>query len=251
MIPIIYIYNGPGTSKVSVAHTSYSLKKLYPYCVINALNAYDVISGQWVQDASLFVMPGGADRPYGRALNGAGNNMIQQYVQNGGQYLGICAGAYYACANIKFAVNTDLEVTGARELSFFKGMAVGPTLAPYDYQSNQGARSAVLIGNGVLQALKQTYLTFFNGGCHFVFNEDCVDTKVLAHYQFNYQPAILDIKVGQGRVILSGIHIEYDLDILDRLDPYLEVIYHQLNAGDSKRLGLLSQILNELLGTGD
>ncbi|MEW5299670.1 MAG: hypothetical protein WDW36_002662 [Sanguina aurantia] len=70
-------------------------------------------------------MPGGADLPYCRLLNGQGNNMITEYVKGGGSYLGLCAGAYYGCSSVEFEPGSSMEVSGDRELAFFPGVAVG------------------------------------------------------------------------------------------------------------------------------
>ena len=53
-------------------------------------------------DSSLLVMPGGRDLPYVESLSGLGNREISQFVKSGGSYLGICAGAYYACAKYAY-----------------------------------------------------------------------------------------------------------------------------------------------------
>lgn len=79
-------------------------------------------------------MPGGADLPYCRHLDGEGNRLIRGapfaqparpplatvapyalgaiclpdflsaagYVEAGGSYIGLCAGAYYACSRVEF-----------------------------------------------------------------------------------------------------------------------------------------------------
>jgi glutamine amidotransferase-like uncharacterized protein len=47
------------------------------------------------------------------------------FVQAGGSYLGLCAGAYYACAAIEFEPGSALQVTGLRELHFLHGVAKG------------------------------------------------------------------------------------------------------------------------------
>jgi glutamine amidotransferase-like uncharacterized protein len=48
-----------------------------------------------------------------------------EFVSQGGGYLGLCAGAYYACARVEFEPGTRLEVVGDRELAFFPGIAQG------------------------------------------------------------------------------------------------------------------------------
>ena len=48
-------------------------------------------------------------------------NFAQEFVENGGSYLGICAGAYFACDYIEFDKNGPLEVVGPRDLKFYPG----------------------------------------------------------------------------------------------------------------------------------
>ena len=55
------------------------------------------------------VMPGGADRPYCAALNGEGNRRIRAFVEAGGAYLGLCAGAYYASQRVEFELGSRCE----------------------------------------------------------------------------------------------------------------------------------------------
>jgi hypothetical protein len=47
-------------------------------------------------------------------------------LDGGGAYLGLCAGAYYACASIEFDRGGPLQVAGPRELRLFAGSARGP-----------------------------------------------------------------------------------------------------------------------------
>lgn len=47
------------------------------------------------------------------------------YVERGGAYMGICAGAYYGCSEVQFEPGTALQVFGQRELAFWPGAAQG------------------------------------------------------------------------------------------------------------------------------
>ena len=228
---IIYIYKGPGVSKKSLPH----FKKLFQKKTIHFLSCEEVLKGTWVNDAALFVMPGGADIPYTKKLNGLGNTIIKQYVENGGIYLGICAGAYYAAKNIAFSKGTESEVTGDRELSFFQGTIEGPTLAPYHLETFEGARAAYVEWN---LDRKTAFHSFYNGGGHFINPMQYPNTKVLAIYKdLPSQPvAAVECSVGKGKAILSGVHFEYDPSLLDDTDPYLKEIIPILKKYDSKRI---------------
>lgn len=73
----IYIYAGPGASPEAVSHTEYTLKKLLPpHYVLRKITPEEVTQGAWVKNATLFIMPGGADLPYCQFLNGKGNERI-------------------------------------------------------------------------------------------------------------------------------------------------------------------------------
>lgn len=77
--------------------------------------------GAWCDEAALYVIGGGYDLGLIKALGPEGTNKIQQYVQQGGSYLGICSGAYFASNYIEFDKDGPLEVCGDRQLKFYPG----------------------------------------------------------------------------------------------------------------------------------
>ena len=78
-------------------------KELKKYFEVSRISALEIIQDESQQPA-LFVVPGGADTPYHDALTGKGNQIIKKWVNQGTNYLGICAGAYYACSKVLFDV---------------------------------------------------------------------------------------------------------------------------------------------------
>lgn len=248
---IIYIYEGPGASSVAIKHTEYTLKKMiHPSYRVQKILPEDVAQGAWLKSAALFVMPGGVDTPYGKSLSPKGNQQIQTYVQEGGAYLGFCAGAYYGSKQVAFALGTPLEVMGDRDLAFFPGVAEGPTLVPWDDKSNAGAEVAVLqwkAPNGTFST-DQTFITYFNGGGHFVKANAYSQVTVLATYLSTTPPkaVVIEIVVGKGRVILSGVHCEFDPELFDRNDPFLVSVQKKLMPEDQNRQALMSHLLERL-----
>lgn len=121
-----------------------SLRTLYGRAAVDYCTPDDILAGRLAPPVRLLIMPGGEDLYYAEKLNGAGNRAIRAFVEAGGRYLGICAGAYYACAQIAWAQGTPHEITGPRELGFFTGTATGP-IADIWNGSNQ---SAALDENG-------------------------------------------------------------------------------------------------------
>lgn len=167
--------------------------------------AESVIDGRILQMADIFVMPGGADLPYCKKLNGAGNENIRAFVEDGGTYLGVCAGAYYACSSLEYHKGRPDEISGKRELALIDAVAYGSLseLAPHYDLTLQSAAIANMIGEDGTAAQ-----AFYHGGCAFRLKDP--ETEIIARYADlpGTPPAIIAKDVGEGRVILSGVHFE-------------------------------------------
>ncbi len=239
----ICIYAGPGVSKDSQAHTEHMLHQ-FVGCryQIHFLEPDEVKSGDWCQNAALFVLPGGADIPYVRRLTPQANLIIRKFVQEGGSFLGICAGSYYASSYVSFAVGSTQSVQGPRELAFFPDKVVGPCLLPYNHKTYSGACAANLLLPNV------SLNVFFNGGGYFHNASQYPEITVLAKYTHEpAQPAaIIQREFTKGRVVLSGVHFEYSPNILDRSDPYLDKIAYDLAPYEGARQSLCNQLLSFL-----
>jgi len=139
------VYCGPGAGSRSVGSAVEALQRqVQPHVQVKTVDARDIVeSDEWHRNALVLVMPGGADVPYCRKLNGRGNDSIRSYVENGGSYLGLCAGAYYGCSRVEFEVEDPvLEVQGERELGFFEGSGRGSVYPGFEYESEKGAVAA-------------------------------------------------------------------------------------------------------------
>ena len=242
----IYVYNDLGVSEIMLEHTIYSLYQTFPYYEIKLLNANSLLNSHWQHNASLLVMPGGADLPYVAKLNGKGNILIKEYVNQGGSYLGICAGAYYASAYVEFDKDGKYQVLGDRELKFFPDKAIGPILAEFDYFTNSGARAAEIYTNFTnLEALK----VYYNGGGYFYNPDNLYNVTVLAKYTENNLAAILKVNYGAGNIILSFVHFEVDPLQLDNQDSHLKELIPELTQDNSNRELLLGEIVKQLIPT--
>jgi len=63
--------------------------------------------------------------------------------ENGGFYLGLCAGAYFASGRVVFEQgNPHLEVVGERFLKFYSGTACGAVYPGFCYETERGAVAA-------------------------------------------------------------------------------------------------------------
>lgn len=192
----------------------------------------------WKKKTALLIFPGGRDIPYHEALQGQANREIRNYVEKGGNYLGICAGAYFGCAQVEFEKGNALEVTGSRELAFFPGCARGPAygLNQFRYETEAGARIAkVEMNSKVLSA-------YYNGGCSFEKADAMPLVKVIARFQdLPEQPAaIVACSVGKGCALLSGVHPEYSADFIPC------IFKDQLHEVEEQRRMLFRELLGML-----
>lgn len=160
----------------------------------------------------------------------------------GGGYLGICAGAYFGCARIEFEKGGDLEVLGERDLCFFPGKAIGPAYGKgeFRYEGSAGAQLGKLIFYDGSRAA-----AYFHGGCFFENPHLFENVKVLAKYaDLQGEPAaIIECRVGKGRAILSGIHLEYSPYHIDVSSYKLKQIRADLLQWDEQRIEGLKKIL--------
>jgi biotin--protein ligase len=240
------IYADKGTAPHSVNLTIKALNDIG--IAANPILAQDVIEKKWEKDTALFIMPGGRDVFFHTFLSGPGNSKIKNFVHNGGSYLGLCAGAYYACDNIEFEKNTPLEIIGKRELGFFPNKAIGPALGigQFQYSSEIGAQAALI--NYSSSNINTSAYIYYNGGCTFENTHTAPSAKIIAHYHHKKKhPAILQINVGKGRAILSSVHIEYSHTHFDPSNIYLKNIIPFFKKTDKEREKIFSDIISNLL----
>lgn len=197
----IVIYRDEGVGEFGLQ----CLQKFFRDDDVWLANAEAIVDGRVLGLADIFVMPGGADLPYCEKLNGAGNDNIRAYVEEGGTYLGICAGAYYACRRIEFHKGREDEICGNRELAFTKAVARGslPALAPYyDLTLSTAAIASISLADGGQVS------AFYHGGPAFI-GAGSRDEIIARYSDVEGSPiAILKTSVGDGQAILCGIHPE-------------------------------------------
>lgn len=201
----------------------------------------------------LFVMPGGAATPFLQKLQTLGNQKIRDYVADGGNYLGICAGAYYACAKVLFekdipALSVECTdgllnlVPAVAEGSLYKELKISP------YAKNETSSAAVRL----CWEDNEEHYSHYHGGPKFCGNTE--DFEVLARYADvdGNPPAIINKKVGKGMVVLSGVHFEDSGADLARVFSVLRYqgsaireVAGKLQKHDVARQALFCKIMNK------
>ena len=161
-MPTALLYSDQGVGETLANLLFLELEKTF---FVERISAKELIETGKLEKAHLFVIPGGRDLPYVNLLHGKGTERIRSFVESGGSFLGVCAGAYFASSYVEFDKGGPLHVEGERELQLFPGKAIGPLFGPYVYDSEKSAR-VVPITYHDSQEHFQAY-SYYNGGCFF------------------------------------------------------------------------------------
>jgi glutamine amidotransferase-like uncharacterized protein len=178
----ILLFNGSGTSLGDVAALEAILNhNHFSYALANSgqLNA---MSTSQLREYRLLMVPGGNFEEIGKALTRSTSTNIRDAVQGGLNYLGICAGAFLAGDS----PYNGLHLTGEVRFRF------------YALEARGIRKAAVAIAAAGLPTLEH----YWEDGPQFTGWGDPV-----AKYP-DGTPAIVEGTVGDGWVILSGIHPE-------------------------------------------
>ncbi|WVQ93402.1 biotin-[acetyl-CoA-carboxylase] ligase [Kwoniella sp. CBS 9459] len=225
----VLVYSGPGVSPLSLSHTILTLSLLLlPHYTVQPVTPEVLGDQPWEPSCALLVIPGGRDLPFVEELTQKRGvtKRIRDYVELGGRYLGICAGAYFGTNEVRFDVGGPMEVVGKRDLALFPGASEGPTYPGFQYASESGSRAVSLfLESSSSSSLKHQVLDhlYYNGGGHFIIPSPLPSTvQVLARYaevpssassSSGDKPiAAVLTKNGKGRSLLCAIHPEYPLN---------------------------------------
>jgi glutamine amidotransferase-like uncharacterized protein len=198
------VYHDQGTGEFSRAALLAALSARYRVRRIYASEL--VASDAWHASTELLAFPGGADLPFGRLLDGAGNASIRRYIEAGGAFLGVCAGAYYASTRIAFEADAPDAITGQRELALFAGTARGSLHDLAEPYSLEHLRCAALAPVRVSETQQRLHALYW-GGPELIPDENA-SFRPLLTYESPTRLAALRTEVGQGRVVLTGVHAE-------------------------------------------
>lgn len=226
----VLLYSGSGVSASSRDHALANLRSFLSHRYdVQLVSPKSLREDPWTDSCALLVFPGGRDLPYQYDLNGRANERIREWVNQGGKYLGFCAGAYYASRRVEFELGTEMEVVGERELGFFPGVCRGTSFPGFAYETEAGAKEVLLSLNRTAwrnhwSQSPETAAVWYNGGGSFVMEEEGKKSypgvEALARYaELPGRPvAGVNCQVGEGRAILWAVHPEHPT-FLDRSNP--------------------------------
>jgi glutamine amidotransferase-like uncharacterized protein len=144
----------------------------------------------------ILIFVGGWSAQYQNYIENHAN--IRRYVEDGGCFVGFCAGAYYASSTMRWKGN-PLDYP----LKLFSGEAVGPLSLGWGTLPEIVLNSEIAFNTEFMDTLSMWY---FDGPSFTGFPES--DVHVLASYQFSGEAAVIAFPFGEGQVLLSGPHPE-------------------------------------------
>lgn len=202
-VPKVMIYSGSGSWTENVV----TFQKFFDNYDIE----YDLVDEQEVSEPGLddlyeiILFPGGGAADYRYEISD--HNNIRSFVENGGLFIGFCAGAYYA-ADIFSWQGTDYEYP----LGIFEGSSIGPLTGKIAW--GDIARLNLNIEHPANQDFEnQLFISYYDGPYfkpHNLNGENDDAYEILARYDVNDQPAVIAGRFGEGGYLLFGPHPEMD-----------------------------------------
>ncbi len=176
----------------------------YTVTLVNA----DYIKNGRLDNSNILCVPGGDMYQYAQSLSPEGMENIRGFIRNGGGYIGICGGAYFASEKVIWQ-GDQLPMTSLR---LFSGTAEGPRneIAPCpDYAMCKV--NTVAPAHPITQSEPDSAWMLYYWGPMLVPNEDA-NIVILGEYDSGNQAAMLALDYGRGRVFLIGTHPEIEED---------------------------------------
>jgi glutamine amidotransferase-like uncharacterized protein len=178
---------------------------------VELVDAHGIIKEKALDEKVLaFFLGGGRSTPYREKLRHQGDDKIKEYVQNGGIYFGVCAGAYYSCKRTEFESDIPASCIETNEtLGLLDATAKGTLYKEYGIKPYAISANSATVSRIKWLPDNEEHAAHYHGGCYFNAYENG-NVEVLAVYDDigESKPAIVKGKYGDGLVIASGVHFE-------------------------------------------
>ena len=190
-----------------------------------SIDASDVNNNDLSQYYKLIVFPGGWAGGYNYYINDSGYQNIRDFISQGGAYLGMCAGSFFACDKVFWREGSDEELTPLNTydypLNLWNGIGDG-VIRDFVYWAEDtyhpdhpGTRMTdIRIDTELMPEANPLIEVLYFGGP--VFKPTAGkwgSTQVIARYEMNGYSAdgfasMILFPYGKGRVFLSAVHPE-------------------------------------------
>ncbi|MBL9116752.1 MAG: hypothetical protein JNJ83_17220 [Verrucomicrobiaceae bacterium] len=201
----VAIYDGPGSAGKGIPRMTELLSGRPDFTVTKLPPA--AIPQLSVKDHDIIIFTGGSGSKQAAAIKDEGVAAVSQFVESGGGYVGICAGAYLACSNFKWGT----KIIDARTVSSKWMRGTG------DVQMVLTEEGKAILGHKA----DEVTVRYANGPIMMPFGQaDVPDMKPLAYFNTEISrngspvgimtgaPAIAVGEFGKGRVVAISPHPE-------------------------------------------
>jgi glutamine amidotransferase-like uncharacterized protein len=201
----VAIYEGPGSGAAGIRNVENRIKQLDGAEVVRL--SPEEMGTRDLSGFDLVVFSGGSGSGQSKAIGDAGRDNVRKYVEQGGAYMGVCAGAYLACAGFEWG----LGILNARTVSS-------------KWRRGMGHVEMELTGAGrsVLGEVSDRFLVRYANGPIItpLGRDDLPEYSVLAHFRTELaengspvgvmvdSPAAVVAPFGKGRVLIFSPHPE-------------------------------------------
>lgn len=161
----------------------------------NSLDAFKIIC-----------IPGGDFYSYSQDISESGKEKIRTFVRNGGGYIGLCGGGYFASKEIYWQ-GSKLQINS---LNLFDGKASGTDNAIVPYPQRNMCEIIIDTTHEITNTIPSPQWMLYYWGA--VFTPNSSDVKILGRYSAVNKPAMIAFEYGGGKVFIIGAHPEIDED---------------------------------------
>jgi putative intracellular protease/amidase len=220
----VALYDDAGATGKGVPNTNQILSRAA--CTVTIFKAEDIAKGV-LENKDVVVFTGGSGSKEGNTIGDAGRESVKKFVQDGGGYLGICAGAYLACSKFSWGLGLlDAQTVSSKWRRGNGEVEMEITPAGERLTTLPAARRTVHYGNGpILKPAGRTDLAPYEPLAFY--RTELAENGTPIGAMVN-TPAIVRSQFGKGRVLISSPHPEQT--------PGLEIIVeravHWLAVGD-------------------
>jgi len=196
----VAIYNDAGAWEDSV--TAFENFLDYKDMTWEEVTGRDINNNDLSSLYDVIYIPGGDSAQYKRKIRSSGRQHIRDLVSGGGGYIGICAGAYYACDKIIWE-----GTTYDNPLNLYNGWGIGALdeIMPWDYA--RMTNLTTISNHPINQYEPSMERVVYWGGCRF---EGGSYSTLATYDEVDDEPAAITCTYGSGRVVLFGPHPEID-----------------------------------------
>jgi glutamine amidotransferase-like uncharacterized protein len=202
-IPTIAIYSDKGTWEESVK----AAEKMFQWMGYEV----ELIDANYINKKDLYIFeilcfPGGDMFQYAQDISLEGKDDIRDFVSDGGGYIGICGGAYFASEKVVWQEN-ELPMI---PLGLFSGTAKGPIDEIVTYPDYSICKIDIVNTTYTITESEPDSIWILYYWGPMLLPEKDTDIEILGMYDKVNQPAILSFNYDFGRVFLIGTHPEIE-----------------------------------------